>query len=69
MEPEKNIADILAEDKEKMEVAKKAFHDRLTQYLATGNPNFRTDGKTNEFEIRFGTNTYSGRILSKINYV
>lgn len=65
---EKSIVDILAEDKSKMDDAKKAFHDRLTQYLATGNPRFRTDGKENEFELRFGTNTYSGRVLSKINY-
>jgi len=60
--------DIIATDKKRMDVAKEAFTGRLTQYLAGGNPMFRPDGKENEFEIRFGTNTQSGRPLSKINY-
>jgi hypothetical protein len=51
-----------------MDAAKEAFHDRLKQYLAGGNPMFRSDKKINEFEIRFGTNTQSGRPLSKIDY-
>jgi len=60
--------DIIATDKKRMEIAKESFGSRLTQYLAGGNPMFRSDGKENEFEIRFGTNTQSGRPLSKINY-
>ena len=58
----------IATDKKRMDVAKEAFNDRLKQYLADGNPMFRSDRKENEFEIRFGTNTQSGRPLSKINY-
>ena len=60
--------DIIATDKKRMEIAKESFGSRLTQYLAGGNPMFRSDGKENEFEMRFGTNTQSGRPLSKINY-
>ena len=55
-------------DNIKMKEAKDAFHSRLTQYLGQGTPNYRGDNKQNEFEIRFGTNTSSGRPLSKIDY-
>jgi len=64
----KQREDPIAIDKKRMDIAKKEFQSRLTQYLAGGNPMFRSDGKENEFEIRFGTNTQSGRQLSKINY-
>ena len=56
------------EDKRKTKEAGEAFKLRLAQYLDSGNPNFRSDRKQNEFEIRFGTNTTSGRPLSKIDY-
>jgi len=55
-------------DNEKMKEAREAFKARLTQYLGQGMPNYRVDHKQNEFEIRFGTNTSSGRPLSKIDY-
>ena len=58
----------IAEDKQRMEIAKKAFQEVLKQYLVGGNPMYRSDGKQNELELRFGTNTYSGRIMTKINY-
>ena len=54
--------------KDKIKEAGEAFKQRLTQYLASGTPNYRNDRKQNEFEIRFGTNTRSGRPLSKIDY-
>ena len=60
--------DIVLEDKLLMKKATDEFKARLTQYLASGMPNFRGDNKQNEFEIRFGTNTASGRPLSKIDY-
>ena len=60
--------DPVIEDKRKTKEASEAFKQRLTQYLQSGNPNFRLDRKQNEFEIRFGTNTKSGRPLSKIDY-
>ena len=64
--PEKNI--IIEDDKKKMDIARNDFNQRIKQYLAGGNPMYRQDGKINEFEIRFGTNTQSGRPLSKIDY-
>ena len=60
--------DVVVEDKLKMKHATDAFKERLTQYLGSGYPSFRDDRKQNEFEIRFGTNTTSGRPLSKIDY-
>jgi hypothetical protein len=60
--------DPIAIDKKRMDIAKQDFKKRLEQYLDGGNPMFRGDKKENEFEIRFGTNTQSGRQLSKINY-
>jgi hypothetical protein len=60
--------DIIANDKKRMDIAKQEFNNRIKQYLADGNPMFRSDGKENEFEIRFGTNSQSSRPLSKINY-
>lgn len=60
--------DPIATDKKRMDIAKEDFNKRLKQYLDGGNPMFRGDKKENEFEIRFGTNTQSGRQLSKINY-
>jgi len=59
---------IVVEDKRKMKQASDEFKSRLTQYLGSGTPNYRPDHKQNEFEIRFGTNTTSGRPLSKIDY-
>ena len=55
-------------DNIQMKEAKDAFYSRLIQYLGQGTPNYRSDNKQNEFEIRFGTNTSSGRPLSKIDY-
>ena len=55
-------------EQEKIKRAAEEFKARLTQYLASGTPNYRSDHKQNEFEIRFGTNTRSGRPLSKIDY-
>ena len=60
--------DVIVEDRLKMKQAREDFHDRLKVYLGSGMPNFRSDHKQNEFEIRFGTNTTSGRPLSKIDY-
>lgn len=60
--------DPVAIDKKRMNIATTEFKNRLKQYLDGGNPMFRGDKKENEFEIRFGTNTQSGRQLSKINY-
>lgn len=60
--------DIVTIDKKKMKIATDEFNARLKQYLGAGTPNFRQDRKNNEFEIRFGTNTTSGRPLSKIDY-
>jgi hypothetical protein len=65
---DKDKDDPIAIDKKRMDIARQDFQDRLKQYLAGGNPMFRADKKENEFEIRFGTNTQSGRPLSKINY-
>ena len=65
---DKKPEDVILEDRLKMKQASEDFHDRLKLYLGTGMPNFRTDHKQNEFEIRFGTNTTSGRPLSKIDY-
>jgi hypothetical protein len=65
---DKNPEDVILEDRLKMKEASEAFHDRLKLYLGNGTPNFRLDHKQNEFEIRFGTNTTSGRPLSKIDY-
>jgi mRNA (guanine-N7-)-methyltransferase len=59
---------IIDEDREKMKKASEDFKERVAQYLGQGNPNFRSDHKQNEFEIRFGTNTTGGRVLSKIDY-
>jgi len=55
-------------DNIQMKEAKDAFYSRVIQYLGQGMPNYRLDNKQNEFEIRFGTNTSSGRPLSKIDY-
>jgi hypothetical protein len=60
--------DIIQTDKKKMRVATEEFHARLKQYLGIGIASYREDGKENEFEIRFGTNSFSGRPLSKIDY-
>jgi hypothetical protein len=60
--------DVITIDKKMMKDAAAEFHARLKQYLGTGTPNFRADKKQNEFEIRFGTNSVSGRSLSKIDY-
>ena len=65
---EKTKEDPIAIDKKRMDIAREEFKNRLKQYLADGMPMYRSDGKENEFEIRFGTNTQSGRQLSKINY-
>jgi hypothetical protein len=67
---EENVekADPRTIDTIKMKEAKEEFRSRLTQYLGQGMPNYRVDNKQNEFEIRFGTNTSSGRPLSKIDY-
>lgn len=53
-----------------MKQAKEDFHTRLTEYLEGGNPVLRMNGKTKEFEIRFGTNTRPGgsRPVSKLDY-
>jgi len=59
---------IILEDRRKTKEASEAFKTRLTQYLGSGMPNYRSDRTQNEFEIRFGTNTMSGRPLSKIDY-
>lgn len=67
-ENKENKEDPIAIDKKRMDIAKEDFKKRLKQYLDGGNPMFRGDKKENEFEIRFGTNTQSGRQLSKINY-
>ena len=64
----KQKEDSIEFDKKRMDIAKEDFKKRLKQYLDGGNPMFRGDKKENEFEIRFGTNTQSGRQLSKINY-
>ena len=68
MNNNENKEDPIATDKKRMDIAKEDFKKRLKQYLDGGNPMFRGDKKENEFEIRFGTNTQSGRQLSKINY-
>ena len=60
--------DVVAIDKKKMKDATDEFNARLKQYLGDGTPNYRQDRKQNEFEIRFGTNSTSGRSLSKIDY-
>ena len=65
---ERKEEDIIVEDKRKAKEAADAFHARLVQYLGSGTPDYRNDYKVNEFEIRFGTNTNSGRSLSKIDY-
>jgi hypothetical protein len=72
-EPEKEpiqdkAEDIINEDRRKTTEASEAFKSRLAQYLHSGTPNYRVDRKQNEFEIRFGTNTQSGRPISKIDY-
>lgn len=64
----KSKYDPITIDKKQMDIAREEFKNRVKQYLAGGNPMFRNDNKENEFEIRFGTNTYSGRPLTKINY-
>jgi hypothetical protein len=46
---------------------KKEFNRILKHYLEA-NPLIKTNGKTSELEIRFGTNTKSTRPISKINY-
>jgi hypothetical protein len=53
-----------------MKQAKEDFVKRVKQYLESnqGNPAIRKDGKVNEFEIRFGTNTDSGKALTKMDY-
>jgi len=71
-EPEiKNMEESAEIEKQKMinlmKHAKEQLTDRLSQYLE-GNPMYRPDGKTNEFEVRFGTNTKSGVPVSKIDY-
>ena len=63
-----DMKEVIMEDKRKAKEASESFKTRLTQYLGSGTPNYRTDKKQNEFEIRFGTNTMSGRPLSKIDY-
>ena len=68
VDEETEVKDQRVIDNIKMKEAKEAFHARLTQYLGQGTPNYRSDNKQNEFEIRFGTNTSSGRSLSKIDY-
>jgi len=42
--------------------------EKIIGLYLDGNPVFRPDGKTNEIEIRFGTNTRESRPLSKIDY-
>jgi hypothetical protein len=63
-----DVKDIVSEDKKKMSEATQEFKSRLRQYLGDGFPGSRGDRKQNEFELRFGTNTFSGRPLSKIDY-
>jgi hypothetical protein len=61
--------DVIKTDQKKMRLATEEFNARLKQYLGIGYfISYRKDGKQNEFEIRFGTNTVSGRPLSKIDY-
>jgi len=68
-EPEKSQEGVIETDKKRMKTASEEFHLRLKQYLGIGYfISYRKDGKQNEFEIRFGTNTMSGRPLSKIDY-
>jgi len=59
--------DIVLKDNERMKLAKESFQSLLEQYISS-NPLFRQDGKINEFELRFGTNTFSGRQINKIDY-
>ena len=46
------------------------FAKRIDKYLEGGNPSLRFEGKTKEFELRFGTNTKygGGRHISKLDY-
>jgi len=46
------------------------FAKRIEKYLEGGNPSLRVDGKTKEFELRFGINTKNGggRPISKLDY-
>jgi len=68
-EKEKSPDDIISIDKKRMKEASQEFNERLKQYLGNGYfISYRKDDKNNEFEIRFGTNTMSGRPLSKIDY-
>ena len=52
------------------EEAKIEFAKRIEKYLEGGNPALRVDGKTKEFELRFGINTKNGggRPISKLDY-
>ena len=54
-------------DKHRMEKAKEDFQLLIQRYLV-GNPTLPKNHKIDECEIRFGTNTFSGRELSKIDY-
>ena len=54
-------------DKHRMEKAKEDFQQLIQRYLV-GNPAIPKSHKVDECEIRFGTNTFSGRELSKIDY-
>lgn len=47
--------------------AKEDFENMIENYLAS-NPILKKDNKTNEFEIRFGSNTKLSKPISKIDY-
>uniref|UniRef100_A0A6C0I0V1 mRNA (guanine-N(7))-methyltransferase n=1 Tax=viral metagenome TaxID=1070528 RepID=A0A6C0I0V1_9ZZZZ len=66
-DPNHEIRKILDNDQKRMEKAKEDFQNLLQRYLV-GNPILPKQQKTDEFEVRFGTNTFSGRELSKIDY-
>ena len=42
--------------------------EAMVEFYLADNPHLRTRGRVSELEIRFGTNTKSGRPLSKIDY-
>ena len=66
-DPNTEIRKILEADQKRMEKAKEDFQTMLHRYLV-GNPVVPKQNKIDEFEIRFGTNTFSGRDLTKIDY-
>jgi hypothetical protein len=47
--------------------AKEDFENMVENYLAS-NPVLKKDNKTNEFEIRFGSNSKLSKPISKIDY-